>query len=238
MTTTPPKIKRSETKEAYRLWFEFLKRALTDKSVTVNRKLYVSWGDVGSYAFDRWWREIGSEAIQLGGKAVTLVKTASHDDKNAFLVSVPKSLTSTDAANKLRKLLIDLNHTPIRTGKGLRVNDSVELRFATYRGWLHTYDCNRKLIDEIEKASGKRKPLKGRQLLAAVRKFYLERSERLKNANRRIDALPHPLFTGGAEVDADKIDVLASATAISAVLRYLDEANKLIANVAIGKFPS
>lgn len=236
--TAPQRIKRSETKEAYRLWFEFLKRALADESVTVNRKLYASWGDVGSYAFDRWWREIGSDAIQLGGKEVTLAKAATRDDKSAFLVSVPKSLTSTDAANKLRKLLIDLNHTPIRTSKGLRVNDSVELRFATYRSWLHTYDCNRRLVNEIAEASGRRQPLRGRQLLAIVRKFYLERSERLKNANRRIDTLPHPLFTGGAEVDAEKIDVLASATAISAVLRYLSEANQLIANVAIGKFPS
>ena len=235
--TAQPRIKRSETKEAYRLWFEFLKRALADESVTVNRKLYASWGDVGSYAFDRWWREIGSDVIQLGGGEVAIVNAATRSNKNAYLVSVPKSLTSTDAANKLRRLLIDLKHTPVRTAKGLRVNDSVELRFSTYRGWLHTYDINRKLIDEIEKASGKRSPLKGRQLLAAVRKFYLDRTERLKHANRKIDPLPFPFFTGGAEVDADKINVLASATAISAVLRYLKESQQLIANVAIGKFP-
>ena len=202
MTTAKPKNKRSDTKEAYRLWFESLKRALADESVTVNCKLYASWGDVGSYTFDRWWREIGKDVIQLGGKEVSLFTGERHDDKNAYLVSVPKSLTSTEAANKLRRLLIVLRHTPIRTAKGLRVNDSVELRFATYRAWLHTYDCHRKLVKELAQTSNSRPRITGRMLLAAVRKFYLERSQKLKNANIRIDALPHPLFTGGTEVDA------------------------------------
>lgn len=234
--TAQPKIKRSETKEAYRLWFEFLKRALSDESVTVNRKLYVSWGDVASYTFGRWWREIGSDVIQRGNNTVAITDGSTHDDKSAYLVSVPKSLTSTEAGNHLRDLLMVMRHTPTRGT--LKVKVGAELRTATIRAWLHTYDCNRKLSAEIEKESGKRGPLKGRQLLAEVRCFYLNRSKRLKNANRKIDALPHPLFTGGVEVDADKIDVLESATAIAAVLRYLKEANQLITNVAIGKFPS
>jgi hypothetical protein len=42
-------------KEPYRLWFEFLKLALTDLSVTVDRNLYSDWGNVEGADFDDWW---------------------------------------------------------------------------------------------------------------------------------------------------------------------------------------
>ena len=40
---TKKKYKKSDGKEAYRLWYEFLKRALADKKVRVNKAFYKEW---------------------------------------------------------------------------------------------------------------------------------------------------------------------------------------------------
>ena len=41
--------------EPYRLWFEFLKAALRDPDIEVNKRLYKEWGDVDGQTFNTWW---------------------------------------------------------------------------------------------------------------------------------------------------------------------------------------
>ena len=43
--------------EPYRLWFEFLKLAEQDVSLTVSRPIYKSWGEYRNTDFKSWWRE-------------------------------------------------------------------------------------------------------------------------------------------------------------------------------------
>ena len=51
---------RTHSRESYRLWFEFLKRAIARDRNSVKLKLYKSWGDVESLSFNKWWDEIGN----------------------------------------------------------------------------------------------------------------------------------------------------------------------------------
>ena len=53
----PNKLPKSQSKEAYRLWFEFLRRAIAEDKSKVKLSVYKEWGDVASYkSFDAWWR--------------------------------------------------------------------------------------------------------------------------------------------------------------------------------------
>jgi hypothetical protein len=145
---------------------------------------------------------------------------------------VPKTLTSTQAATQLRELLTTNNHKPIIEKNGLRVNETKEIRHIAYRAYLHTYDRHRELV---LKNDGKK--VTNKETLIAVRKFYIARYEKYKNRNWQADNLPTPLYTAMNMNNLDDVHVLDSTTAISAIARYLREAEKIIEAVKNGKFP-
>jgi hypothetical protein len=67
---------RSQSKEAYRLWFEFLRRAIAEDKSKVKLDLYKEWGDVESYKFEKWWAEIGQRVIEQRPSVVEEVEEA------------------------------------------------------------------------------------------------------------------------------------------------------------------
>ena len=229
--TNKPKRPRAQSREAYRLWFEFLRRAIAEDKSKVRLDLYKEWGDVAAYkSFDAWWRDVGSKVINLRPTAIERVTEGKADDQT-YLLRVPKTMTSTEIGNEVRQFLIALGHEPQKRST-LRVTLGKEIRPQTYRAYLHTYDLQRKL----EGASGGQM-VKRRDLLVAVRKFYLQREQKYKNSVRAVDKLPSALVTAMNRNDLNDVDVLASAVALNAVNRYLREANKLIESVRHGKFP-
>ena len=236
MATTDKRKTRSQnrthSKESYRLWFEFLKRALAKDRASVKLHLYKSWGNVESYTFNKWWSEIGSNVINLDSKSHVEIATDTHIDDSSYLIRVPKMLTSTKAATQLRELLTANKHKPIIEKNGLRVNETKEIRHISYRAYLHTYDRHRELV---LKNDGKR--VTNKETLIAVRKFYIARYEKYKNRNWQADNLPTPLYTAMNMDNLDDVHVLDSTTAISAIARYLREANLIIEAVKNGKFP-
>jgi hypothetical protein len=223
---------RTHSKESYRLWFEFLKRALAEDRASVKLNLYKSWGDVEKYKFNKWWTEIGSHVINLDSKSHVEIATDTHVDDSSYLIRVPKTLTSTQAATQLRELLTASSHKPIIEKNGLRVNESKEIRHIAYRAYLHTYDRHRELV---LKNNGKK--VTNKETLIAVRKFYIARYEKYKNRNWQADNLPTPLYTAMNMNNLDDVHVLDSTTAISAIARYLREAEKIVEAVKNGKFP-
>jgi hypothetical protein len=222
---------RRQSREAYRLWFEFLRRALAENKEQVKIELYESWGDVSSYrSFPAWWREVGVNVINLHSDTVELVAEGKAD-ANSYLLRVPKTLTSTEIGNEVRKYLMTLGHAPKKT-TSLRITEGKEIRPQTYRAYLHTYDQHRKLVLA---ANGKN--VTAKDVLIEVRKFYLNRQRRYKNSVRKVDSIPTPLVDGMNLKDLDAAKWLDSTTAINAINRYLKSARKLIASVSNGKFP-
>ena len=225
-------LNRSNSRESYRIWFEFLKRALQRDRKNVKLDLYKSWGDVLNYSSGRWWTEIGSKVINLNSSTALEFATDNEEDPSSYLVRVPKSLTSTAAATQLRLLLTNSNHKPLIDKKSLRVTENAEIRHPVYRAYLHVYDIHIELVDQ---ANGKK--VTNKETLIAVRKFYVARFEKYKNRNLRADNLPIPLWTAMNKDNLEDVDVLASADAIATIGRYLKKANEIIAAVKEGKFP-
>jgi hypothetical protein len=223
---------RTHSKESYRLWFEFLKRALAHDRASVKLQLYKSWGDVESYKFDKWWTEIGSHVINLDMKSSVEIATDTFADDSSYLIRVPKSLNSTQAATQLRLLLTKHGHKPLVEKSNLKINGDNEIRHSVFRAYLHTYDRHRELV---LKNNGKK--VTNKETLIAVRKFYITRYAKYKNRNRLADNLPMPLYTAMNMDNLDDVHVLDSTTAISAVARYLREAEKIIDAVKKGTFP-
>lgn len=114
-TSTKVVRKRSTSKEAYRLWFEFLKRAYTTPNLVVDTTYYAKWGDVANTKFEHWWKATGSELFNPKVIGVQLV-SKGKPNSDCLLVSIPKSLTPTQSANALRSMLMQhyaaIGHTP------------------------------------------------------------------------------------------------------------------------------
>lgn len=229
-TQNKPRPPRAQSKEAYRLWFEFLRRAIAEDKSKVRLDLYKEWGNVESYKFDKWWDQIGSKVIDLRPPTIEQEKDGKADDVS-YLLRVPKSMTSTQIGNEVRKFLMELGHQPLRLSS-LRVRQGAEIRPSTYRAYLHTYDEQLKLV---AKSDGQK--VTARELLKAVRKFYIKHEQRYKNNVWATDKMPMAL---SADMDRNSpydIDPIHSATAMNAVNRYLREANKIVEAVREGRFP-
>lgn len=228
-------------KETYRLWFQFLKRAIADDSVVVNLEAYKSWGDVSNYTFGKWWREVGKNAVALNSRSrVALASKGQKIQDDQILISVPKSLTSTEAGNQLREVLMAMGHKPTEAVP-LCVTVGAEVRMPVFRTWLHTYDCQQILLAEQRRLGGEPKPIAGRFLLAALGKFYLDHNERYKNSKSKPDRVPGSLYIENQKdphTDPSKISSANDRRAIAAVKRYLKSAEEVIASVAVGKFPN
>ena len=232
MATSNRRQNRANSKEAYRLWFEFLKRAIANPNVKVELKHYKAWGDVSKYKFDKWWKDIGSKVIDLDSQSTVSFATDGATEEGSYLVRIPKTLTSTEAANQIRQLLIESNHKQVVLPSKLKIRHGAEIRPLTYRTYLNTYDI---WLDLNAKSEDKKVTYK--HVLIAVRKFYISRATRHKNTKRRVDKLPPNLLTDMDEKNFDDVDVLASSQAIATISRYIKESHKIMQNVANGTFP-
>jgi len=224
------KTPKSESKEAYRLWFEFLKRALAEHRSAVDLKLYSEWGDVESYSFTRWWREIGERITTKPIVNAELLEKGAADD-SSYLVRLPKSMTSTQLGTEVRRLLLEIDHQPMKHSK-VRLSDGFQIRPFVYRAYLHTYDAQKKL----EKLANGGKVQK-KDLLIEVRKSYQKRQERYRNNIFRVDVLPDGLFGDFDPRNPEDYDVLRDRQVTANVARYLTEAEKIIKAVKNGRFP-
>jgi hypothetical protein len=213
---------RSTSKEAVRLWFEFLKRAHQTPSVKVNSKFYKAWGDVAGTKFEAWWREVGCELFPL--HKVTIAERYLSNSE-VLMVSVPKSLTPTAAGNQLRELLLEhyqaTKHKPTTT-KTFAFTAGAEIKVSSFRTYLATWDANAKLETQL---STQRVPAK--LVLAEVREVYRAKVARWQHTKRKVQGLPSTLIETETDTEAER-----------AVRRYLKVARKLVAAAAAGDFPS
>lgn len=82
--------------EPYRLWFEFLKLAIQDPDIEVDRSLYAPWGDVENLTFDKWWSshwrqlfavDVGVYEVQPSDARAVLRSIEEHED--GILIRIP-----------------------------------------------------------------------------------------------------------------------------------------------------
>lgn len=228
-------MSKSAGREGVRLWFEFLKRAHADKTVRVNEAFYKPWGDYPNQTFNSWWQQ---HALTLFPRNKVELVQRYLSDADCVKVSVPMSLTPTDAANQLRDVLIahykEIKHVP-RAQRTFSLTQGVELRISAVRAYLHTYDCYQKLLAE----KGGSGVVPAKDLLAAVRCFYSARTLRWQGTKRKVEGLPMAL-AGDFRYDSATKTVTTpkhDETAIRNIRRYLQIAQRLVQNAAKGEFP-
>ena len=228
-------MSKTAGREGVRLWFEFLKRAHADKTVRVNEAFYKAWGDYPNQKFNQWWKQ-HAETLFPRNK-VELVQRYLSDSEHVK-VSVPMSLTPTQAANQLRDVLIahykEIRHMP-RAQRSYALTEGVELRISAVRAYLHTYDCHQQLLAE----RGGEATVTAKDLLAAVRCFYSARTLRWQATKRKVEALPMAL-AGDFTYDSATKTVSTPKhddTAIRNIRRYLLIAQRLVENACRGDFP-
>jgi len=224
------KSPKNESKEAYRLWFEFLKRALAEDKSAVDMKLYSEWGDVESYSFSKWWREIGERITAKPKAEVELLEKGTADD-SSYLVRLPKSLTSTQIGDAVRRLLLEIEHQPIKQSR-VRLSDGFQVRTEKIRAYLRVYDSQVKLQN-----LSKEEKVQKKDLLIEVRKAFHKHQERYRHNNFLVDVLPDALFGHFDPKNPDDYDVLRDRQETANVARYLTEAKRIIDAVQIGRFP-
>lgn len=258
--STPQYLSR---KEAFRLWFECLTRAANNPQFTINTAYYKEWGDWRKLSFNEWWGTVGKALLIAPADVVALAAPQAVNSSGNLFVSVPMSLTPTQAANELRALLIAhyaaTNHTPQKR-QSYALTEGAEMKQTVVRSYLHTYDAYQRLVERSRvlpvnptiNRTGKRDADKrtiagsglavsGKELLQEVRLFYLTRAERWKHTKRQVDGLPSALMNGMTVNPAtnQRVDYGGDeSSALKAVKRYLESANKLIANAAAGNFPA
>ena len=229
-------MSKTASREGVRLWFEFVKRAHADKTVRVNEAFYKAWGDYQNQTFNQWWK-LYAETLFPRNK-VELVQRYLSDSEHVK-VSVPMSLTPTQAANQLRDVLMQhyeaIGHVP-RAQRAYALTEGVELRISAVRAYLHTYDCHQQLL--AERAGESVVPAK--ELLAGVRIFYSARTLKWRDTKRKVEALPMAL-AGDFTYDSATKTVTSPKhddTAIRNIRRYLLIAQRLVENAGRGDFPA
>lgn len=149
--------------EPYRLWFEFLKAALSDPKMTVDRSIYKDWGAVQNADFDDWWKDHWQLLFAEPVAGVAVVRSieecqsALRDDAYA-IVKVPLNLPSKVRVAELEKVVKAerKQRTPRKTAhtKALfTITARRALRRDVLRGMLRLYQLHLLHHRDVEKTS-------------------------------------------------------------------------------------
>lgn len=146
--------------EPYRLWFEFLKLALTDETLKVDLKRYKPWGDITQAEFRAWWEshwrdlfavDIGVEVLEpqqsqqkLSDKELIL-RVPLYQGSKRTLSQIKEILELHGASDRLKNMADGQYRLQVGNGKDKSVHPStrflknlskVRLLLNIYRFWL------------------------------------------------------------------------------------------------------
>jgi hypothetical protein len=213
--------------EPYRLWFEYLKLALRIPEIKVDKSLYRSWGGVQHEDFDTWWSRNWSDlfAMEPGTKVLTTVAEAKDAFKDPTAVVLRVSLAETkkrrvmDINDALRKL--PRSTRPRKSPFELSSKRSINLK--TLRAMLKFYTLYEDNNRDIEATS------------IAYLKWSRAWNEKVQSKNWNRPRVYQPPFLNqfvNEIVGGEKRPDLRSQAR-----RFLRKGEKVLRNVAIGKFP-
>jgi hypothetical protein len=210
-------------REAYRLWFEYLRVARNNTNTRVREALkksasfYAAWGDIANVKFDHWWREKGYLfEDKYGVRRLSAGEASSNSE--SLIVEIPLSRSPTILMKNVKNLIKEAFATRARQFKkskkaptsAYRLTEGAEPKLLAVREMLTVY----------RDVYLKNKDLRGTDLLEKVHAFYLGRKRRAK--------VPTPLLY---DKYGDK------SVAMRNMRRYITKAERVMLNVANGEFP-
>jgi hypothetical protein len=210
-------------REAYRLWFEYLRVARNSSLTRVREALkqsapfYAPWGDISTAKFDHWWKEKGYLFEEkYGVRRLSVGEPPSNPE--SLIVEIPLTRSATELIKDVKALIHGVFATQKRAMK-----KSKKAPTSAYR---LTEGAEPKLLVACEMLTVYRdvylrnKKLRGAELLEKVHAYYLDRKRRAK--------VPTPLLY---DKYRDK------SVAMRNMRRYITKAERVMLNVANGEFP-
>ena len=214
MSSLDPRI------ELYRLWFEFLKRALAS-GLPIDTAYYAPWLPVEGLTFNQWWNRFQTK---LSAPSVTVVGSGVAAPTDSLVLAVPTGSNKVAALKQIKLILDAQLDTKVRHSYGeFAPTANSNIKYASFRLMLHCYDSELKTDSKGRKASRVDR-------VNRVIDRYKVNEARYANSKRRIDKTPMSLDTSkGFGVGTD--DVLRN------YYRSVQKAKRIINNVAKGEFP-
>jgi hypothetical protein len=214
MATSDPR------KELYRLWFEFLRRAVAE-GTPVDELFYAEWMPIDGLSFDQWWRVFRPKLSYPEAKVVDAGHTCAE---GTFLIAVPRDTNRVAVLKQIRAILDAELSGKVRHTYGRYVpTANSNIKYASFRLMLHCYDA------EQSKDSKGRKVSRTDRVLKVVDR-YKKIEQKYSVGRRRIDKLPKSLNTDRA-VGVGTDDIVRN------YYRSVQRARRIIKNVASGEFP-
>jgi len=218
----------SYRREAFRLWFEFLRVAYGSPRQDVQDALkhsapvYKDWGDVTKSKFDSWWKE----KSHLFEEKYVVRRLKAGDlpaDPQALIVEIPLTQSPTVLIERVARIVHEASALQSQqSSKSKRKPTSL---FKLTGGAEPKLAAVREMLTVYRDVHLKNPKLRGKALLNAVESLYLERR------NKRWAKLPDALRLGPNANEKDIYGVLRN------LRRYIAKAERVMLNVAKGEFP-
>lgn len=213
-------------KNAYRLWFEYLKvaRSSTKKEVKaaliVSAPFYKPWEMDKASKFDPWWRD--HRHLFEEKYAVREMRHGDMPvDPNALVLEIPLTQSPTVLTKRARELI------QIASDRAQKTQSKGKTKPTAYyhltEGTEPKFNAVREMLSVYRDVYLKDPRQRGSELLEAVQKYYSGRK------NKRWAKVPMQFDDDGSNID--KIRAMRN------LRRYIQKAEKVVLNVARGQFP-
>ena len=220
-----PKATLAAKKEAYRLWFEYLKVALQspDKKVQsallVSQPYYRPWQMAVAPKFDPWW----SDHQSLFDEKYT-VRELAHGEKakdpNALLLEVPLTQSPTILTRKVKAIIQAAYEQREKSQRKAKTKATAYYHLT--EGAEPKLDAVREMLSIYRDVYLKNSKLRGEKLFDAVHKYYTTRK------NKKWAKVPMAFLHDGGD-DKER--------AMRNLRRYIQKAETVVLNTARGQFP-
>lgn len=239
--------------EPYRLWFEFLKLAMLDPDIEVDRTHYQPWGDVAAAKFNDWWPvhwrelfsvDIGVQVLNLSESVpsqldrMLTVQIPLYQNPKQSLAQVKALLELYDASGRLEEMAEGQFRLSLGAGgshfsvRFLKNISKVRLLLNVYRHWLrHAGQGDRSRLEAtarsyFEWADGWNRNVKERQWKRTLIDIPPAIRSYVEYLDKRDASGRKRLSTIDDESDNRR-----------QIARYIRKARKIALNVSQGTFP-
>ena len=212
-------------KEAYRLWFEYLKVARRSRRPDVvaalarSERFYASWHMDSADQFNAWWAEHKPLFVDYSAARI-LTPNEAPSDPNALVIEVPLTKSLSRLTTEVEAL--------IRHALAQRPSDSEMRRVDGEYPLTEESEPNlvvvRESLSVYRDVYLKSPNLRGEKLLLKAHEYYLTRK------NKKWAKIPTPLLY-------DANDTASKARALRNLRRYITKAERIELSVAQGEFP-
>ena len=212
-------------REAFRLWFEYLRIARLSADIKIKSALVVTepyyrpWEMDKADKFDPWWKTHGHLFEEKF--AVRELKSGEAPlDPDALLVEIPLTQSPTILTKNVRAIIQAAFDARERSERKTKKKPTAYYRLT--EGSEPKLDAVREMLSVYRDVHLKNPQLRGEKLIDATHEYYLGRK------NKKWAKVPMALMY---DTDGDKIRAMRN------LRRYIQKAEQVVLNVARGQFP-